>query len=527
MVHERNKMTKTNNLFRRNRSYMSVALSIAVAIFLVANKVSPISAAANAQLYLTPASQSVQAGSNLTLTIMLDTGGSSTSTNAIQTTVNFPANFSYVSITPDSAFTIPFVPTPGSGTINFIAGSGSTPISGVHAVATLVLHAESAGNASITFSAICGQSITATCSAVVDNSSHINDLANVVGGTYTVTGSTSGGGGSSGGGSSGGGSSGGSTSGSSSSSASSKSTAKPPASSSNKTPTSTPATATPGAPNISAISVTNISDTSATVKWHTDVPATSIVNFGLSTQYIFMAQTPGLTTDHSVVLGPPDVVKGTKYYFTVTSANANGDSATSASQQFSTTGFEVTIIVQNKDGKPIKNAKVTLDNKTATTNQQGKVVFEGIFAGKQQVTINAGGKITNQSIQVGKYDPNTKDYQEQLFKLTVVTSSSSAKTVAIGLIVILLVALILIFWKLPPNLHSKKSDNPLNAGPANPSDAKPSSSNQPSSAEGSRFWQQIVSPQANVNSSSSQQSPKNQQSQSSINVSSPDHKINV
>ncbi len=411
------------------------------------------SAAGNAQLYITPNSQSLNTGSNLTLNVIVDTKGATV--NAIQSTITYPANFSYVSMTPSSAFSTPFLPTPSSGSVNFAAGTGGTPVSGVQTVATLVLHANSAGSGAVSFSDICSGTASSTCSAVVDNVTNLNVLGtiNLPSTSYTVT-----------------------TPSTpppptptptpkptptptptpSKSSSSSSTTKKTTTSTATPTATPTPAIATPGAPKISGIAVTDISVDSATINWQTDVPASSVVNYGTSTQYGFVAQASGMVTNHSVTLGAPNIVEGATFYFTVTSAAASGGSATSETQQFNTPGFAVTIVVNDKHGKHISNAKLTLNNKTAKTNQQGVAALQDVAAGKQQVTIDVGGKITKQFIQVGKIDPVTKTYVKQQFTLTAATGSSSWAYIII--VVFVLIALVLaLARKFPPNLHRSSS----------------------------------------------------------------------
>jgi hypothetical protein len=66
--------------------------------------------------------------------------------------------------------------------------------------------------------------------------------------------------------------------------------------------------------------------TSATVSWATDEPATSLVNYGLTpTSLTSSASVAGLRTGHEVLL--TGLTAGTQYYYRVTSADAVGNSA--------------------------------------------------------------------------------------------------------------------------------------------------------------------------------------------------------
>lgn len=88
-------------------------------------------------------------------------------------------------------------------------------------------------------------------------------------------------------------------------------------------------------PVISNIRVINITETSATVTWETDEPATSRVRYGLTGAYaagnIFSGT---LTTSHSVDLS--GLTRSTLYHFEVSSADASGNLATSSDKIFST-----------------------------------------------------------------------------------------------------------------------------------------------------------------------------------------------
>lgn len=77
-------------------------------------------------------------------------------------------------------------------------------------------------------------------------------------------------------------------------------------------------------PNISGVTVSNITAQGATVSWTTDIPATSLVDFGTSTAYGTTVGDDGdLVTNHSVVL--TGLFPLTTHYFQVRSADGGGD----------------------------------------------------------------------------------------------------------------------------------------------------------------------------------------------------------
>jgi N,N-dimethylformamidase beta subunit-like, C-terminal/Domain of unknown function (DUF4082)/Bacterial Ig-like domain/Calx-beta domain/Bacterial Ig domain/Purple acid Phosphatase, N-terminal domain len=78
------------------------------------------------------------------------------------------------------------------------------------------------------------------------------------------------------------------------------------------------------APVISALTAV-AGETSATVSWTTDEPATSLVNYGLTpTSLSSSSSVAGLRTGHEVLL--TGLTPGTQYYYRVTSADAAGNS---------------------------------------------------------------------------------------------------------------------------------------------------------------------------------------------------------
>jgi hypothetical protein len=388
---------QTQNKYR----YRAYAAAAAIALTAASGGFShtPLAGASgSATLSLSPSSQSVQVGSNLTINVAVNTNGSST--NAVAADITYPSNFSFVRFTDDPAFSTSPTPSNKGNTVTFSAGAPSQ-ISGSHTVGTLTLHADIAGSGAITFSPVCTGTGSNNCSAVVysNGKTAYNILGSVSGGTYNVT------------------------AGSGSSSSSS-------------------------APVISGVKVTDLTDSSATITWQTNLPASSAVNYGTSQKYGLVATTPGLVTSHSVTLGAPNIVKGATYYYSVTSTTAENASASSAGQQFSVSGFDVTLIIKSKNGNPTAGATVTLDGHTAKTNPLGEVTFRDIPAGTGQVVVKSGTGKTNLTVKVGKLDPTTKTYEKQRFNLVAASGSDAWIYGLIGIFA--LIGLMLIFRPLPP-----------------------------------------------------------------------------
>ena len=82
-----------------------------------------------------------------------------------------------------------------------------------------------------------------------------------------------------------------------------------------------PASASPL--TISSVAAGNITDTSATITWVTDELATSMVNYGNSTDLGSTASDGTLVTDHAI--GLTNLSPATLYYYEVSSTNAEGN----------------------------------------------------------------------------------------------------------------------------------------------------------------------------------------------------------
>jgi hypothetical protein len=82
-------------------------------------------------------------------------------------------------------------------------------------------------------------------------------------------------------------------------------------------------------PIISNVASSNLTPTSATITWTTNVPSNSLVNYGTTTSYGSTAVNSALTTAHTVTL--TGLTPGTGYVYQVVSADAAGSSSFGAS----------------------------------------------------------------------------------------------------------------------------------------------------------------------------------------------------
>lgn len=117
------------------------------------------------------------------------------------------------------------------------------------------------------------------------------------------------------------------------------------------TPTSTPpATPTPTpdlAPVISNLTVSDVTSSSVKVSWNTDKPATTVVDYGLTSSYGQEISDPNFVTSHSVTI--TSLTANTTYHYDVISIDAlntlasSGDNTFVAAQANSTATTTVTV----------------------------------------------------------------------------------------------------------------------------------------------------------------------------------------
>jgi len=162
------------------------AALIMTALPLVA--VMPVNAAVNAGFSLSPASKTITVGDSLVVYLNLDTGGNSVL--AWKTTINYSTTaFSSVSVQtdPSSHFTQnPATDISSGGTIK-IARFATSASSTDGAMAKITLNSTGVGSTALSFAHICTSTSDATPCSAVTNSSGTNLLANLTGGSYTIS----------------------------------------------------------------------------------------------------------------------------------------------------------------------------------------------------------------------------------------------------------------------------------------------------------------------------------------------------
>jgi hypothetical protein len=182
---------KINKQFRKILSSQKSLVFLFVGLFAVIGIGTLILSHADsgtATLSISPSSETVTKGSDITITLVVNPEGSSI--NTVQTVLSYPsANFSLVSAVVGSSFGS-FINTPSTGSISITAAS-TTPVTGTSAVtvATITLASNTNGdNLAVSLAGVCPSGNYAlTCSAAYDASTDNNDLGSVGGSaSYSV-----------------------------------------------------------------------------------------------------------------------------------------------------------------------------------------------------------------------------------------------------------------------------------------------------------------------------------------------------
>lgn len=364
--------------------------------------------AATATLYLSPSSGTVVNGNTLTVEVRENSG--TEPVNAVQANMSYPASLlQFVGITSSSAFSVVAQNSGGSGTVQI--GRGALPsVTGDQLVATVQFKAlASSGAAAISFTG---------GSSVVSANTNTNIMTSYPGGSFSLSAPAPA-----------------PTPAPSPSPVASKST-----STAKSTPAPTPAPApkdtTP--PVITAIAVSSITTGSATVTWISSKPATSEIDYGLTSGYGLTAVDGNLATSHSVVLDSPLIVPGTAYHFAIKNTDAAGNRAASSDQQFTTKGATVTLTIDDASGKPVQGAMLSFGGQSGTTDAAGHATIANLPIGNIVGTVTVRGVQSIEVLRITGLNPAGTS-QAVSFKLT---ARASAPTTGLSVAVFVLCLLV-------------------------------------------------------------------------------------
>jgi hypothetical protein len=405
---------------------LSVAIVAAVPFLIVSS-----AKAASATMYLSPSSGTVAIGDTFSVDVYEDSG--SQDVNAVQADLTYNQSvLQYISVTSSSAFSINAATSGGNGSVHIDRGA-LPAVTGAQLVATVTFKGLSGGTSNINF---------AGTSRVLANSgpqANQNILSGTSGATYTVP-------------------------------------SPPPPPPPPPTPTPTPAPAptpsptptpspSPGTkpktpppapkptpapaptpppaannkdttpPTISNIVVSDVGTDSALISWDTSEPATSQVDYGITTKYELTNGNGLYVSVHKLALSYKLLNPDTTFHFTVKSVDSSGNTATSPDQIFTTkagtASLKVKVVDQNN--KPVEGAQVTISRVTGKTDKNGQVTLQELAVGSASVKIDYHGKKTTKTVDVDT-SPN------QSVTITVQKSKNYAPIIIIATVVLLALA---------------------------------------------------------------------------------------
>jgi hypothetical protein len=228
-------------------------------------------------------------------------------------------------------------------------------------------------------------------------------------------------------------------------------------------------------PIITDLKVTNLTPYGATIVWETDEPADSAVDFGLDVNYGLSTSVSEKVTDHEVVLNSTFLKPLNEVHYQVKSADAAGNTAISPDQMFTLPGVPVTVIVHGDSGKLQAGVLVTVDGKTATTDDHGSAtVYTSL--GSKTIVSSYNGITTQKPITVTKTGRHPKTFELNLAKQPL----NNWMLVSVGLSVVVVTLLGIDAMLFSSKLFGKMTGMQINRQPT-PAHAskKPSSRKRP------------------------------------------------
>jgi outer membrane biosynthesis protein TonB len=349
--------------------------------------------AASASMTLTPSSGTIAIGDTISVGVYEDSGAQDV--NAAKANLTYNANvLTFVSVTSSPAFSIDAATSGGSGTVNIERGA-LPAVTGNQLIATITFSGKASGSAAVNFT---GSSSVLAASGPQANQ---NILTSTNGGNYTVpsppsppppppTPSPSP-----------------SPSPTPSPRPSSPSPSPSPSTKPSPSPSPSPRPSSSSSkdstpPVISNINITDIGISSATVSWDTNEPATSQVDYGITTNYELTNGNGLYVKSHKLALSYKLLNPDTEFHVRVKSVDASGNVATAADQTFTTKAGNAILAVKVIDQKnnPVEGATVTIGSVHGKTDKKGTVTLEGLAPGQSTVLIDYSGQKTSKKVDI-------------------------------------------------------------------------------------------------------------------------------
>lgn len=372
-------------------------LTVLFAMFFV---VFPGNLQAAGSLYLTPSAKSVPQGANFTVTVGVNTQGEPV--NAVQANLSYPADkLDFVGVSAyGSAFEIQAEGSGGGGIVRIGRGTVSGK-SGSLTVGNVTFRAKAnSGSATVSF---------AGGSSVLRSTDNANIFGGGGGGTYSFG---------------------------------------PPSAQSSPVL----GQGTGGSINIKDVKVGDIGLSTASVSWKTDVPATSLVEYGPSEKLGVTVSDTALLTEHKLILDSKLLMPGTEYFYQIKDKDEAGNESVGVLAKFRTKGFPVTIKLQSTNGKWLDNTKILLfsDKLEIVTDKDGVAQFADVAPGIHSVHVVVGRQTLAFEIEVKENAAEAVKAQEFTINIpasVILSQALITYAVIIGGGLVLIVGICLIIWR--------------------------------------------------------------------------------
>jgi hypothetical protein len=358
------------------------------------------SAADLAVFYLTPSSGTVAIGDTISIDLREDSGLINVNVAQAHMTYNTSV-LQFVSVVSSNEFGVQTSGTGGGNGLVKVENGAIPAVNGDNLVATIVFKAIGGGTSGLNFDM--------STSAIKGNDNlqgpyaQQNILTSATNGTYTVPSPPP-------------------------SPTPSPSPNPNPASSSKKTspgpsPSTVPSTSPSAStvkdtapPKISNITVSGIGTTSAIVSWQTSEPATSQVDYGITTNYELTSGNGLLVTTHKLALNYKTLNPDTEFHFRIKSVDSSGNVSTSQDQTFTTKAGNAVLALKvvDQNGKAVKSAKVTIGKVSGTTDKNGHAMLYDLAVGPASAVVDYKGHKTTKSIEI---DPPAGPAQSVTIKI--------------------------------------------------------------------------------------------------------------
>lgn len=146
----------------------------------------------------------------------------------------------------------------------------------------------------------------------------------------------------------------------------------------------------------------NIEFTKAAILVKGNVPIKALVKYGMNGDLPFETSQTGFGVNHEIHLDEAHLIAGTNYDYIVVTEDEGGTVQESDPMSFRTKGYTIKVKIVDRDSRPLKGKQVTLysDPLTAKTDRNGVAIFNDVPPGEHTLEYDEGGKKYSKKITV-------------------------------------------------------------------------------------------------------------------------------